>query len=292
MVHYEIHNLDSIVHVNGLINVAYYKLPKNFVWAGEAHNFWELLYVDKGELLATAGMNNYLLKAGEMVFHCPNEFHNLRCCGDGYTNVIVVSFLCCSPMMEALEHQILTLNNQERACLSSIVKEAEGSFVISNEAPCVNLIPLENAPSGGPQVIKNLLEYLLILIYRRGDGIRFDTRAVPMNQMHHHVKIVVQVQDYLHEHYFEKITLESLASLQNISVSQLKRIFKEQTGVSVITYLTNYRIGEAKRLIQESNLNFSQIALAVGYDNIYYFSTIFKKHTGMTPTEYSKSLLR
>jgi len=59
-----------------------------------------------------------------------------------------------------------------------------------------------------------------------------------------------------------------------------------------MTYLTNYRIGEAKRLIQESNLNFSQIALAVGYDNIYYFSTIFKKHTGMTPTEYSKSLLR
>ena len=47
-----------------------------------------------------------------------------------------------------------------------------------------------------------------------------------------------------------------------------------------------------KRMIQEGNLNFTQIAEAVGYDNIYYFSTLFKKNTGMTLTEYSKSVRR
>ena len=82
------------------------------------------------------------------------------------------------------------------------------------------------------------------------------------------------------------------AAQQNISITQLKRIFKEQTGTTIITYLTNFRIGEAKRMIQEGNLNFTQIAEAVGYDNIYYFSTLFKKNTGMTLTEYSKSVRR
>jgi len=102
----------------------------------------------------------------------------------------------------------------------------------------------------------------------------------------------VKIQEYLAEHYAQRITLEKLAASQNISISQLKRIFKEHTGDSVIPYLTALRIKEAKRLIQESSLNFSQIAVSVGYDNIYYFSSVFKKHTGMTLTEYSKSLRR
>ena len=81
-----------------------------------------------------------------------------------------------------------------------------------------------------------------------------------------------------------------MAASQNISISQLKRIFKEHTGDSVITYLTALRIKEAKRMIQESSLNFSQIAVAVGYDNIYYFSSVFKKHTGITLVEFRRRL--
>ena len=91
------------------------------------------------------------------------------------------------------------------------------------------------------------------------------------------------------EIYGERITLELLANLHDISVTQLKRIFKAQTGTTIITYLTQHRMEQAKRLIREGRLNFTQIAEAVGYENIYYFSTQFKKQTGMTPTEYSKT---
>ena len=58
----------------------------------------------------------------------------------------------------------------------------------------------------------------------------------------------------------------------------------------MVNYLTALRIGQAKRLIQEGRLNFTQVAEAVGYDSIYYFSSLFKKQTGMTLSEYSKSL--
>ena len=87
-------------------------------------------------------------------------------------------------------------------------------------------------------------------------------------------------------------TLEALAAQVNISVSQLKRTYKDQTGSSVIAYLTKVRISEAKRLIRESNHNFTQIAELTGYDNIYYFSRRFKEETKMTPTEYALSLRR
>lgn len=297
-VQYKTYKLNIDFSITELVNVSYYTLSKDFLWSGESHEPWEMVYVDKGEMVITAGTDTYLLKSGEAAFHCPHEFHNLRTSGQKAANVIVVAFMCDSPMMRSFERKILSLNAQEKSCLSSIVKEAEATFrhfddiASHNDAPCVDLIPRSNIPFGAQQIIKNLIEYFLILIYRHSDGIGFDDRAVPINQLHHHAQIAVKIQEYLSEHYPEKITLEILAASQNISISQLKRIFKEHTGGSVITYLTALRIKEAKRLIQESSLNFSQIAVTVGYDNIYYFSTVFKKHTGMTLTEYSKSLRR
>lgn len=295
---YKIHKLATEFSITDLVNVSHYTLSKDFLWSGESHEPWEMVYVDKGEMVITAGTDTYLLKSGEAAFHCPHEFHNLRTSGQKAASVIVISFYCTSPIMQAFERKILSLNSQEKACLASIITESEATFrhfddVYSHdEAPCVDLVPRDNIPFGAQQIIKNLFEYFLILIYRHKDNIRFDARAVPINQLHHHAQIAVKIQEHLAEHYPERITLETLAASQNISISQLKRIFKEHTGDSVITYLTALRIKEAKRLIQESSLNFSQIAVAVGYDNIYYFSSVFKKHTGLTLTEYSKSLRR
>ena len=297
-VQFKIHKLDTEFNISGLVNVSYYTFSEDFLWSGEAHAPWEMVYVDKGEMIITAGTDTYLLKSGEAAFHCPHEFHNLRTNGKKAANVIVIAFMCDSPGMQAFEHKILSLNTQEKACLASIIKEAETTYrhfdrvKPYNSAPSVDLVPRDEVPFGSRQIIKNLFEYFLILIYRHKDGIQFGTRAVPVNQLHHHAQIAVKIQEYLAEHYPERVTLEMLAASQNISISQLKRIFKEHTGSSVITYLTALRIKEAKRLIQESSMNFSQIAVCVGYDNIYYFSSVFKKHTGMTPTEYSKSLRR
>ena len=136
-------------------------------------------------------------------------------------------------------------------------------------------------------MIHHLTEQILILCRRHG-GTALGEKSVSAHPLLQHAWIVHQVRDYLHNHFDQRITLELLANLHDISLTQLKRIFKEQTGTTIITYLTEYRMEQAKRLIREGGLNFTQIAEAVGYDNIYYFSTQFKKQTGMTPTEYSK----
>ena len=290
---YKIHHLNTEVAVTGLVNVSYYKLPKNYRDTAEHHDFWELVYVDKGELVAMADGERHLLKAGELVFHRPNEIHALEIYDFKPANIIVISFCCDSPVMKTFERKILLLNPQEKAYLSQIVQEVESAYVsVENEAPFLDLWPKEDAPFASEQIIRSALEMLLILIYRRDDSIRYDSRIISPSQLHHHARAVYEVQDYLHEHFGDRITLEMLAARQNISVTQLKRIFKEQTGTTIISYLTDFRIGEAKRMIQEGNLNFTQIALAVGYDNIYYFSTLFKKQTGMTLSEYSKSVRR
>lgn len=285
------HKLIPQFDVDSLINASYYHMTDAFQGFGESHDFWELVYCDKGEVAIQAADNHYLLRAGEMVFHCPNEWHDARSYGDRPADVIILAFTCSSPYMSMFEKKILFLGPQEKECLSSIVEESEASYAYFDiEPPYINLIKKDNAPFGSEQVIKSQLELLLIYISRRNDSVLTSTREISSNNMRQHERLVEEAKQYMNNHLGEKISLKQIASSLGISVSLLKRIFREQTKSSVITHLTHLRISEAKRLIRGQNLNFTQIAEVLGYDNIHYFSSQFKKQTGMTPTEYARSV--
>ena len=152
------------------------------------------------------------------------------------------------------------------------------------------MVKRDSAPWASDQMVKSYLEQFFILICRRDDTVGFSQRAISANRPNQGPVLAQRAKDYLHTHYREHITLDSLASALGVSVSQIKRVFQDQVGRSMVNYLTDLRMGQAKRMIREGNLNFTQVAEQVGYDSIYYFSALFKKRTGMTLTEYAKSL--
>jgi len=159
-----------------------------------------------------------------------------------------------------------------------------------NDPPYIRMVKRDSAPWASDQMVKSYLEQFFILICRRDDTVGFSQRAISANRPNQGPVLAQRAKDYLHAHYREHITLDSLASVLGVSVSQVKRVFQDQVGRSMVNYLTDLRIGQAKRMIREGNLNFTQVAEQVGYDSIYYFSALFKKRTGMTLTEYAKSL--
>ncbi|WP_027092098.1 response regulator transcription factor [Cohnella thermotolerans] len=93
---------------------------------------------------------------------------------------------------------------------------------------------------------------------------------------------------YIHENYREEITLADLADKVYISRNYLSNIFKNTTGESFNTYLTRVRMEKAKELLMERRMLVYEVAESVGYKNVPYFSTLFKKFTGMNPTELAK----
>ena len=62
-------------NIEKIITIFYMEFPKNFYYEGERHDFWEMVYIDKGKMVCTADQNRFILKSGEMTFHKPNEFH-------------------------------------------------------------------------------------------------------------------------------------------------------------------------------------------------------------------------
>ena len=97
---------------------------------------------------------------------------------------------------------------------------------------------------------------------------------------------VAKVKRIVVQHYHEQILFGRLAEEMNISRNYLSMIFKKETGVSFMTYLTNYRIGKAKELLLQKRYMVYEIAQLTGYQDAAYFSRIFKHVTGMTPVEY------
>ena len=224
-----------------------------------------------------------------MAFHRPNEFHAVH--SKEQSDIIVVSFGCESDAMHRLEQQIIRLHSHEKAHLKLLIEEAQQVFAFfENEPAMVDLSKKEAAPWGCDHLIKTYLEQFLIYVCRRDDSIMFDQRAVTSERLHHSLMIAQQAVDYLAENFREKISLASLAAALEISIPRLKRVFREQVGQSMVNYLISLRISEAKRLIRQGNMSFTQIAEQVGYETIYYFSRQFKQHTGMTPSEYAKSV--
>ena len=73
-----------------------------------------------------------------------------------------------------------------------------------------------------------------------------------------------------------------------ISRAQLHRKMKEITGISSSEFIRNIRLEQAAKLLSEGKINITQVAYAVGYNNQTHFSTVFKKHFGMSPTEYAQ----
>lgn len=103
-----------------------------------------------------------------------------------------------------------------------------------------------------------------------------------------HRQVVDFMTNYIHEHYAEDLTLADLSDKVFISRNHLSIIFKNMTGETFNTYLTRVRIEKARELLLERNMLVYEVAESVGYKNIPYFSILFKKMTGMNPTDLIK----
>ena len=107
-----------------------------------------------------------------------------------------------------------------------------------------------------------------------------------------HTSIIQKAQNYLDSHYSDStLTLQRVASNIHMSPSYFSIVFKQMTGSSFITYLTNLRMERAKYLLQYTSQKAYEISYAVGYDNPTYFSTLFKRRFGCGPIEYRQRFI-
>ncbi len=291
MAEYIATELEMALPIQKIITVHYFEYAKDYVFEGERHNFWEFLYVDKGEVEVMAGEVGYRLRQGEMIFHKPNEFHNVFANGVVAPNLVVVSFECGAPAMEYFEGKVIAAGEDERTLLARIVKEARDAFSSPLDDP--GTVQLERATShafGSEQMIAILLQEMLIRLIRRGVE---ESRSIKISssvKLRSDNDLVKRVIAYMEENAAGSLTFSQVCRFSAQSATNLKTIFKSVTGYGVMEYYRKLKIETAKTLLREGNGNITQIADRLGYASVHYFSRYFKQATGMTPSEYTMSI--
>lgn len=105
-------------------------------------------------------------------------------------------------------------------------------------------------------------------------------------------RAVRRAMAYLHTHYMEPISLDDAARHVNMSKEYLARCFRQEVGITLVTYLNRYRIDRAKSLLDAGEQSLTEVAMATGFSSSTYFSRMFRQEVGISPSEYQRSLKR
>jgi Response regulator containing CheY-like receiver domain and AraC-type DNA-binding domain len=146
------------------------------------------------------------------------------------------------------------------------------------------------------ELLKSQVSVKCVAVQKRGTGMEhlvdaYQEAIEQIDEMAGTSSVIQEVKDYVEQNYWNvKFSLPDAANHVNLSVQYMSRLFRKETGVTFVDYLTSVRIRKSIELFQNENMKIYEIAECVGYATQHYFSAVFKKHLGVSPAEYRKRM--
>lgn len=158
----------------------------------------------------------------------------------------------------------------------------------------IDLMEGEDTGIGEPELGREQVRFYfrLCAVRRLEEGAYRIFRGIEQNQAAGISKTIQQAQDYIREHFAQKINLQDIADLLELSKGHLSSLFKQETGMTIWNYVVFVRMGKARELLLHTPMKTYEVALQVGYEDQTHFSQLFKEHNGLTPSEYRRRLGR
>ena len=277
--------------VESIVSVHYLEYTRTFAFPGELHDFWEFVYVDKGRVFITAGNTEIALETKQLYLHKPMEFHSIRCDGASTANAVVVSFDGNCDMLSTVAGRVMTGSDEMRLLLAHMVSEAHKAFSSPLGDPgSKELVRRETQPFACEQLIRLYLEQFLIQLVRSNNRPK-NPSSIPIHQTIPNQRLK-SICEYLEANVQNRLMFEDVCKQFSIGASALKKLFRDNVGCGVMEYYGRCKIERAKQMIREQEMNYTQIADALHYTTVQYFSRHFKRCTKMTPSEYADSVKR
>ena len=278
------------ISVDALCSIHYFEFDDSFEDIPETHSAWEMVYIDRGECEIMADGERFTLRQGEIYFHKPYEEHMLKVIKGICPNVFIITFQCSSIAMNYFENRKMEADILTKQHISAIIHEASSTFDLPFNDPFANELKLKDDGRlfAGDQSTLIRLELMLIELVRRNE-------TTPKMSAKRYTKDIItdefclRVIEYLEKRIYEKINMEEMSRALSFSKSYIYKKFVAESGYSVVDYFTIMKTTEAKRLIRETKMNFFEISERLGFSSSHYFSTVFKRYTGMTPSQYKLS---
>lgn len=237
----------------------------------EGRTDWQLLYIEAGEMSLVLNDKTQIVKKGSIILfppHQPQYYYYHK----SHKPIIYWVHFSGRDVEKILKHYKII--------------PTENVFYIG---ACLNLPVLFN------QIINELQlrheKYEEMTVYKFNEILLYINRALDNATIKDNdtSTIIKSATLYFNENYNQDINIQAYANSLNMSACWFIQKFKELTGVTPTQYILNIRLTTAQNLLKYSKYNISETALAVGYSNSFYFSRLFTKHVGISPSAYKKS---
>lgn len=285
--------LNKSLSITQLVMVYCLEYSSDFLFQGESHDFFELLYVDNGAVEIKTDNDIFYLEKGSFFLHAPNEFHALKAYQNSSPTLVNISFFCenAELLSPLFKHGIRALSD-EKAIIGKLVTEAEGAFSNQLNIPSHMLRKSKNAPFGAEQMVLIYLEQLLIGLVRHHTTPGFSysalmlDKALPETQSSY----VNEVLRYLSDNIGQSLTIEQICRDNKIGRSRIQELFHREFACGIIEYFSLMKANAAKSLLRSGDKSIGEIAELLGYSSQAYFSKQFKAVFSRTPTQYRQAV--
>lgn len=238
---------------------------------------YQLIYIAAGQAHFSFDSEEKLLSAGHMVLYLPGQPQYYTYYLKDAPEVYWVHFTGTNApaLAEALK-QLISPENAKPLCFASgILPEYQSLYLHM-------IRELQVARPGYEELLPLLLQQLLVLVKRH-----LTEGSLKQHRLRSEIERAVH---YFNENLASPIEIESYALSQHMSCCWFIRSFKQQMGMPPLQYLTSIRMKRAMELLEGTEYTVTEIGSMVGYENPLYFSKLFKKQTGKSPTEYRKAI--
>ena len=252
-----------------------YTRPKLPTWRPKGRHDFQLLYIAGGKAHFHFGDKEEIVTAGHMVLYRPKEPQKYEYYGTDQTEVFWVHFTG-GNVTNLLRSYGLTEEKKVFYCGSDLEYQQHFRAMIQE---------LQMCKDDYEEMLEIHLRQIFIKLHRYlQTSCKIDNSQI--------AETIDKATLYFNEHYNEDIRIEEYADSQHISTSWFIRNFRLYTGFTPMQYILSKRIYNAEALLQNDHYNITEISNIIGYDNPLYFSRIFKKVKGISPTEYRKNILQ
>lgn len=264
-------NISSSLDISEIYTKFYQEKGTNYNFSGEKHSYWELTYVDKGELLTTIDGVSYHLKQGDLIFYAPMQFHTQSTFEKISSSYLTINFKMNFNHADLLCNKIFSLKRDSYFIVTRLIEELSNDNLYSNDLSLCYL--------------KQLIIQMLRL-----DNSHFHSKPTTHMQQTYENELLNDILLYIDNNIYEKISVSTLCDHFCISTSMLHSLFRKNMNNTAKNYINELKLSKSKELIRNSTHTLSEISEMLGFSSIHYFSKKFKLYFNISPTEYSKSI--
>ncbi len=276
------HSIRNVIDIKELIALEYLDFEGKYRDYEEAHDFWELCYVAHGSIQVLLEDVSIAVAAQQLILIPPNKKHAFLSPDGNKSKAFVICFDSFSQVLLPISTCVFEQDEVQSSCMDKIIAECATTFRM-NDKGLLEVIP--SPVFGGQQALLLQLEYLLVTLTRRISGQK-NPGIVFISDENFYADFGNMMLRFLRENIHKRLTLDEICGKFSYSKSFLCKVFKEQTGQTLIDCFNRLKMEEAIRLLTQTNQSVTAIASSLGFREPKYFVATFKKFTGMTPVKY------